>query len=125
VEPKLRGGELNKYQDQNGRRLKMPRYLVKWKTDPQFTPQDPEERLKGWLMMCEWVKEEMKAGILKDFGCYSDGSGGYGLREEKNEEALWNNLLKYMPYLNMDAKPVITIDQTIEGFKKLAAAAQS
>jgi hypothetical protein len=103
----------------------MPKYLVKWEVNPLFTPKDPEERVKGWLMLCEWVKAEMKAGIVKDFGSYADASGGYGIREEESEEALYRNMLKYIPYLTMDAKPVISLDQTIESIKKAAAAATS
>ena len=73
-------------------------------------------------MMCEWVKAEMKAGILKDFGAYSDTSGGYGIREEESEEALYRNLMKYVPYLTMETKLVISIDLNIESLKKAAAA---
>ncbi|MCP8305069.1 MAG: hypothetical protein H3Z50_06365 [archaeon] len=84
-------------------------------------PADPKERVKNWLSMLEMVKADLKAGVLKDWGLCSDGSGGYGF-SELSEADLYTALLKWIPYVNFDIKPVLTVDQTIDSIKKATKA---
>ena len=100
----------------------MPKFYVKWQLDPAKTPADPEERAKGWLSMLEMVKADMKAGVTKDWGCAAGGACGYAINEAPSETELFTRLLKWMPYVQFEVTPVLTVDQTIESIKKAVAA---
>ena len=76
------------------------------------------------LSMLEMVKAEIQAGKLVDWGNCSDGSSGYAIWDGVSEEELFTSMLKYMPYVDFDAKPVISADQTINSIKRAVAAAQ-
>jgi len=103
----------------------MPKFYVKWQLNPLMIPPTPEERAKLWLSLLEMIKADMKAGKVKDWGNCCDGSGGYAIREEANEADLFAAMLRWVPYVSFDAKPVITVDQTVESIKKAAAAAKA
>ncbi len=74
--------------------------------------------------MLEKVKTDMKNGRLVDWGNNADGSGGYSIREAANETDLFTWMLKWMPHVNFEVKPVLTVDQTIESIKKAATEAK-
>jgi hypothetical protein len=84
--------------------------------------EDPEARVKGWLQMLEMVKADLKSGAIKDWGNCCDGSGGYTIMEADSEEELFKITMKWVPYVVFDARPFITVDQTINGLKKMAGA---
>ena len=102
----------------------MAKFYVKWSLNPLATPTDREEMVKAWLQGLELVKADMKTGKIIDFGACPDGTGGYAIREEETAEALYAALLKWVPLVSFDAKPVMTVDQTIESIKKAVAAAK-
>ena len=101
----------------------MPKSWMRWKLNPQFTPVDPEERGKLWLSMLEMVKADLKSGALTGWGVCYDTSEGYAF-SELSEQDLYEVMLKWMPYVEFDVKPVLDVDQVIESIKKVAAAAK-
>ena len=105
----------------NNGACKMPKFYVKWQLNPLATPPTPQERVGLWLKMLEMVKADMQAGKTRDWGQYADGSGGYALMDAASETELFTSLLKWMPYVSIDAKADMTADQTIESIKKVAA----
>ncbi len=94
----------------------MAKYLIKWKVNPPMLPDSPEERKKLMQSMNELIKLGVKSGEIMDWGEYCDGSGGYALCEG-NEADLYASLIKWRPYCDFDAKPVLTIDQVIDLFE--------
>jgi hypothetical protein len=99
----------------------MPKFLIKWKVNSQMMPpSSPEERIKLLQSMNEMVKEEIESGKIMDWGEYCDGSGGYGIGEG-SEADLYADWIKWWPYVDFDAKPVLTIDQVIEATNKAVA----
>jgi len=101
----------------------VPKFYMRWQLDPTKIPVNPEERTKLWLSMLEMVKADLNAGVLKDWGICSDASCGYGF-SELSEVDLYTALLKWMPYVSFDIKPVLTVNQAIESIKKAVAAAK-
>jgi hypothetical protein len=83
--------------------------------------EDPETRIKGWLQMLELVKADLKAGKIKEWGNCCDGSGGYTIMEAESEEELFQITMKWVPYVIFDARPFVSVDQTIKGIQKLAS----
>ena len=103
----------------------MPRYYVKWEMKPQMTPTAPEETLKLLLSLLEMTKQDMQAGKIKDWGVVPGESCGYSIIEHPSEVDLATESLKWMPYVNFEVKPILTVDQSTESIKKAAAAAQA
>lgn len=83
-------------------------------------PTNPEERVKLWISMLELVKADLKSGALNDWGMCSDASGGYAL-VETDEKTLYTTILRWMPYIIFNIKPVLTVDQIIESIKRAVA----
>jgi hypothetical protein len=99
----------------------MPKFLIKWKVNNQTLPSSPEECLKLLKETNDWIKAEMASGHIKDYGEYCDGSGGYVIAEGDDITKLYGALMEFWPYVEFDAKPVLTIDQVMDWTKKLVA----
>jgi hypothetical protein len=100
---------------------KMTKFLILWRVDSQTLPANPDECLKLLQETNEWMKAEMASGHIKDYGEYVDGSGGYAIAETDDITKLYGGLMEFWPYVEFDAKPVITIDQTIDWTNKIIA----
>jgi hypothetical protein len=101
----------------------MPKFYMMWNQNPMLTPPNPEERVKLWISMLEFVKADLKSGALSDWGMCNDASAGYAFAETE-EMSLYTTILRWMPYVSFNVKPVLTVDQTIESFKRAAAGAK-
>jgi len=99
----------------------MPKFLIKWKVNNQTMPANPEECLKLLQSTNDWIKAQMASGQIKDYGEYFDGSGGYAIAEGDDITKLYGILMEFWPYVEFDAKPVLTIDQVTDWTKKLVA----
>lgn len=99
----------------------MTRFYMRWQLNPMLVPTNPEERVKLWLTMLEMVRMELKSGGMTDWGICSDVSAGYGFAET-DEKTLHATILKWLPYVHFDVKPVLTVDQCIANIKQVAAA---
>ncbi len=97
----------------------MPKFLIKWKVNSQKMPDDPEKTLKLLQETNQWIKAEMAAGHIKDYGEFCDGSGGYSIIEGDDIAKLYGSLMEFWPYVEFDAKPVISIDQVIDWTNKI------
>ncbi len=102
----------------------MSKFYVRWQTKTQMLPSIPEERRKLLVSMLEMVKQDMKAGKVKDWGNVPGESSGYSIMEEASETDLLTGLLRFMPYVTFEVRPVLTVEQTIEAYRRAAAAAQ-
>lgn len=99
----------------------MSKNLIKWKVNSQMMPSSPEERGKLLQSMNEAIKTLVDSGEIVDFGEYYDASGGYIIGKGDDDADLYANLIKWWPYVDCDAKPVLTIDQVIEATNKAVA----
>jgi hypothetical protein len=98
----------------------MAKFYMRWQLNPILIPTNPEERMKLWLSMLELVRADLKSGGLTDWGICSDSSAGYAFAET-DEKTLHTTILKWIPHVNFDIKPVLTVDQTIDSIKRIAA----
>lgn len=101
----------------------MSKFYVRWQTNPQMLPSIPKERGKLLVSMLEMVKQDMQAGKVKDWGNVPGSYSGYFIMEEASETDLLAGLLRFMPYVTFEVRPVLTVDQSIEAYRKAAAAA--
>ncbi|MDG6256766.1 MAG: hypothetical protein QCH35_04125 [Methanomicrobiaceae archaeon] len=95
----------------------MTKFYMRWHMNPMTIPTNPEERGKLWISMLEMVREELNSGGFTDWGICSDLSAGYAFAET-DEKSLHASILKWIPYIVFDIKPVLTVDQSIENVKK-------
>ena len=100
----------------------MPRFLVLWKMVNARVPDTPEDGLKLSMQLTQMVQEDLKAGKLKDFGMFAEGGGGYAIFEG-NEVDLAFETGKYTPYIELEARILISADQQMELLRKQAESA--
>lgn len=98
----------------------MAKWFVYWCVDWSMLPQDPEERIKQQIMMLGMVKEDLKAGVMTDFGIRSGESSGYAVTGDMSAEEVNAWLLRWTPYVTFEANPVIDADQQTAALQKLA-----
>ena len=88
----------------------MGRYLVLWKAAESKIPVDAEERKAAWLMAIEMVRQDIKAGLTKEWGTFLGQTKGFTIGEGTEEEFA-NALMKYIPFFRFNIIPVLSIDQ--------------
>jgi hypothetical protein len=71
--------------------------------------------------MLEMVKADLKSGALTVWGIWCDSSAGFAFAET-DEVSLHAAILKWMPYIVFDNKPVLSVDQVLTNIRKAAAA---
>jgi hypothetical protein len=103
----------------------MAKYYLRWQMNPQITITNPEERAKLLFSLLEMTKQDLQAGKLKDWGCFPGETCGYAIREAASEVDIATDTMKFVPYVIFEVKPVLTVDQIIEAFKKGLAEAQA
>ena len=90
----------------------MTKFYMKWHLRHMFIPTNPEERVKLWISMLEMVKADLKSDRFTDWGSNFDVSGGYAVAEG-TEVDINASILKWIPYVIFDIKPVLSVDQMI------------
>jgi hypothetical protein len=80
-------------------------------------PEDPAMMANLQLTLLEEARANLKSGKMIDWGSYCDASGGYYIMDG-NESELFDQILKWYPYISFDAKPVLSVDQVIGAINK-------
>ena len=89
----------------------MTKFHIEWKKNIAVMPDDSVKNAKISISLLEMVKADLKSGKLADWGVYCNGFSGYCLIEG-TETDVTSTLLKYMPHVLFDVKPVINADQS-------------
>jgi len=96
----------------------MAKYLVLWKVEEDKLPADPTEKKKMLLEAVAMVKQQLKEGLVKDWGQCIGESGGYNIVEAKPEEMHSLNA-SWMPLVKYTVRPVLTIAEAEKAYKAL------
>ena len=96
----------------------MGRYLVMWEADESKIPVNPEERKVGWLGAMEGVKQDIKDGLIKDWGNFLGQPRGFNITEGTEDEVI-SHTLKYIPYFRFKIYPVASIEKTEAAIKAM------
>jgi hypothetical protein len=96
----------------------MAKYIVFWEVDPSRMPVDAKERGQMWMMMLDMIKQDIKAGIHKDWGSFVGGTKGYAISEGDHVE-LAKNLQRFVPYCNFEMREIASVDDNMEVAKSL------
>ena len=92
----------------------MLKYFVRWRMNPKEVFKTPEEREKFMMLLLGQVNAEKQTGMIKDWGVFVDGSGGFLVCEVQNEADVFSSLHKYAPHVEFDVRQVYTIEQLLE-----------
>jgi hypothetical protein len=92
--------------------------LILWKVDSTMTPRIPEEQIKLWTQLMQFVKADLKSGTLTAWGVSTGGMEGFALSELDGKD-LYLALLKYGPSIRFTVKPTISIDDVIDSFQTM------
>ena len=97
----------------------MPRYLMIWELDTTKVPIIPKERAAAWSPMLNMVEQDLKSGILKDWGTTIGEMSGYGVAEGSEVE-IANMSQKYIPFVHFETHPLMSVSEMREVVKKLS-----
>jgi hypothetical protein len=95
----------------------MSTFFVRWRMNPKETFKTAEERGEFVARMLDEAKADLQAGVMKDWGCYIDGSGGYCIYEAQSEANVFVSIHKWTPQINFDVRQVLTVEQLLEARK--------
>jgi hypothetical protein len=98
----------------------MTKFCILWQKNLSLLPEDPVKLTQLYISQLEMVKAELKSGKITDWGQFCNGANGYAIAEG-NEADIFPALMKWMPYIEFDVKPVLNADQTLEAIKKVVA----
>jgi len=97
----------------------MARYLMLWEIDRTKVPISPQERGAGFGVLIEGVKEELKKGLMKDWGAFVGELNGYAVAEGTEVE-IGNMIQRYVPFVFFKSHAIASVSQVDEIVKALS-----
>ena len=96
----------------------MGKYLVLWEIDTTRLPVSPKERGAASLPLVEMVKQDIKKGVIKDWGVFVGEDCGYSVAEGTESEIM-NTLQPYVPFVRFKSHAIGSLTQVEEMLKAL------
>jgi len=96
----------------------MGKYLSLWEIDLTKVPISPQERGAGWGGLMDMIKEDLKKGILKDWGAFVGEINGYSI-VEGTEVEIGNFIQKYVPWVIFKGHAIASVNQVDQIVKAL------
>jgi len=96
----------------------MARFLALWEADDARLPGDPKARGAGYEEALKFIREEMKKGVIKDWGAFVGTTHGF-IVYEGTEVEVSNSLQHFIPFYSFKVYPVASVDQAEEMTKAL------
>ncbi|MDA3791875.1 MAG: hypothetical protein PF503_25680 [Desulfobacula sp.] len=90
----------------------MGKYLMHWQLNRSLLPVDPQERGKGFAALMALVKQDIKRGITKDWGCYVGEGRGYCVVEGSEVDIFpkWSsNIIHFVYFQAIQLLPSIKL----------------
>jgi len=94
------------------------KYLLLWKIDPTKKPVDLKERGDEFGALMKIIKQDIKKGILKDWGLFVGESHGYSVVQGTEVEVI-KAIQQYTPFVYFAAHPIASVNQAGEMIKAL------
>jgi hypothetical protein len=96
----------------------MGKYLLLWEIDRTKVPVNPKERGVGWSFLMELIKQDIKKGLIKDWGTFIGELGGYVV-EEGSELEIMNAVQRFIPFVSFKVHAIGSVSQVDEMIKAL------
>jgi hypothetical protein len=97
----------------------MAKYLALWEIDQSKVAINPQERAAAWSAFMEMIRQDMKGGLIKDWGAFVGEINGYSIAEGTEVEIGKLNQ-KYVPYVIFKTYPIASLGQVEEVIKSLS-----
>jgi hypothetical protein len=97
----------------------MGRYISLWEVDHSRLPANPEEIASGWSILANMVKEDMKKGIIKDWGAFVGETNGYSIAEGTEVEIGKLNV-RYAPFVSFKVYAVASLREVEQIIKSMS-----
>jgi hypothetical protein len=97
----------------------MGKYLALWEVDPTRVPVSPQERAAGWAALTNMVKEDMKKGLVKDWGAFVGEISGYSIAEGTEVEIGKMNV-QYAPFVRFKVYAIASLSNVEQVIKSLS-----
>jgi len=97
----------------------MGKFLSLWEVDPSRVPVSPQERAAGWSALVNMVKEDMKKGLIKDWGAFVGEINGYAVAEGTEVEIGKMNV-QYAPFVHFKTYPIASLRDVEQVIKSLS-----
>lgn len=94
----------------------MGRYLILWELDKSHVPTDPKQRADGWAFLMEMVKQNIKKGLVKEWGMFVGELRGFDI-VEGSEVEIGKMITHYVPFINFQVHPIATLSHVEEILK--------
>jgi hypothetical protein len=91
----------------------MGKYLALWEIDQTKVPVNLQERGAAWGAMMDMIKEDLKKGILKDWGAFVGELNGYSI-SEGTEVEIGNLIQRYLPWVIFKGHAIASVNQVDE-----------
>ena len=86
----------------------MGKYLLLWEIDPTKIPVDPKERGGEFSALMKVIKQDMKEGMLKDWGLFASEHKGYSVVEGTEVEVI-KATQRYTPFVCFAAFSIASV----------------
>ena len=96
----------------------MATYLVLWEADNSRLPTDPKERGSGYQEAVKYLRQEMKKGLIKDWGSFVGMTSGFTMYQGTEVEVM-NFVQHWIPFYTFKVYPLASLDQVEESNKAL------
>ena len=96
----------------------MGKYILHWEVDTTKTPEDPKERQQQWMQFQDIIVQQMKDGIISDWGSNVGEVYGYAIIEATEIEV--HSLTQmWVPFVEFNTRAVLSIEQMMEATKAM------
>jgi len=96
----------------------MPKYLAMWEVDPTRIPVNMAERSEGWTALLNMVEQDMKKGLIKDWGGFVGTVDGYCVFEGDDSQ-IHAAVNQWVPFVSFKLYPLIAHDKVVNVVKSL------
>jgi hypothetical protein len=96
----------------------MGKYLLLWEIDATKIPVSPKERGAAWSAFMVMIKQDIKKGLIKDWGAFVGELRGYAVNEGSELEVM-NAAQQYIPFVHFKVHPIASVSQVDEMNKAL------
>jgi hypothetical protein len=97
----------------------MGKFLALWEIDMTRLPISPQERAAGWAALTNMVREDMKKGLLKDWGAFVGELNGYSIAEGTEAE-IGKMVVQYAPFVRFKQYAIASLSDVEQVIKSLS-----
>jgi hypothetical protein len=96
----------------------MGKYLMLWELNESKIPVKVKDRGVATSFLLETVKQDMKKGLVKDWGVFVAENNGYAVSEGTEMDVI-NMMQQYNPFVRFKVHPIASVSHMDEMIKAM------